>query len=75
MKPLNVLTKHFMRLYLKKNLSPRKKIKLKVKDIQIPWITSGIKKSSKRKQRLFNKFSKTRSQESELEYKKLSKSI
>ena len=50
-------------------LFPRKKIKLKLKDIQSPWITSGIKKSSKLKQRLYDKFLKTRNQKSELEYK------
>ena len=92
MKPLNVLTKHFMSLtglkykiakihlnvinyFLKKFLSiyknffSRKKIKPKVKSIQSPWITSGIKRSSKRKQHLYEKFLKTRSQKSELEYK------
>ena len=44
-------------------------MKLKVKDIQNPWITSVIKKSTKRKQCLFENFLKTRSQKSELEYK------
>ena len=33
-----------------KTFFPRKKIKLKVKDIQSPWIISGIKKFSKHKQ-------------------------
>ena len=42
--------------YLQKSFS-RKKIKLKVKDIQSPLITSGIKKFSKRKQGLHEKFS------------------
>ena len=41
-------------------------IKLKAQDIQSPWLTSGIKKSSKRKQRLFEKFLGTRSNKSEL---------
>ena len=41
----------------------------KIKDIQSPWIKSGIKKSSKHKQRPYDKFLKTRSQKSELEYK------
>ena len=59
--------KKFLTIY--KNLFPRKKIKLKVKDIQGPWITIGIKKSSKRKQRLYEKFLKNRSQKTELEYK------
>ena len=45
-------------------------IKLKAQDIQSPWLTSGIKKSSKRKQRLFEKFLGTRSNKSELKYKK-----
>ena len=32
---------------------PEKKIKLKNKDLQSPWITKGIRRSSKRKQRLY----------------------
>ena len=34
---------------------PEKQIKLKSKDLQSPWITNGIKKSSKLKQRLYEK--------------------
>ena len=52
--------KKFLSIY--ENIFPREKIKLKVKDIQSPWITNGIKKFSKRKQRLYDKFLKTRSQ-------------
>ena len=48
---------------------PKKKIKVKSKDIQSPWITAGIKKSSKRKQRLYENFLKCRSQRNENEYK------
>ena len=44
-------------------------IKLKAEEIQSPWLTSGIKKSSKRKQSLFEKFLGTRSNKSELKYK------
>ena len=62
-----LFSKKFLTIY--ENFFPRKKIKLKVKEIQSPWITSGIKKSSKRKQRLYEKFLKTRNQKSELEYK------
>ena len=40
-----------------------KKIKVKSKDIQSPWITAGIKKTSKRK------FLKCRSERNEGEYK------
>ena len=48
---------------------PKKKIKSKDKDLRSPWITKGIKKSSKRKQRLYEKFLKNRSKKNELEYK------
>ena len=48
---------------------PKKKIRGKSKDIQSPWITAGIKKSSKRKQRLYEKFLKCRSERNEDEYK------
>lgn len=42
--------KNFLTIY--ENIFPRKKIKLKIKDIQSPWITSGIITCSKQKQRL-----------------------
>ena len=42
---------------------------VKNKDIQNPWITAGIKKSSKRNQRLYEKFLKTRNKKSEDKYK------
>ena len=48
---------------------PLKKIKIKAKDLRSPWITNGIKKSSKRKQRLCNKFLKNRNEDNETEYK------
>ena len=48
---------------------PKKQIKLKSKDLQRPWITNGIRKSSKRKQRLYEKFLKNRNDKNELEYK------
>ena len=44
---------------------PQKKIKIKIKDIESPWITSGIKKSSKRKKRLYDKFLKNRNEKNE----------
>ena len=53
------LTK-FLSIY--DDLFSKKKIKVKSKDIQSPWITAGIKKSSKRKQRLYEKFLKCRSE-------------
>ena len=48
---------------------PKKKIKVKSKDVQSPSITAGIKKSSKRKQQLYEKFLKCRSERNEDEYK------
>ena len=35
-------------------------MKIKTKDLESPWITKGIKKSSKKKQRLYSKFLKKR---------------
>ena len=35
-----------------------KKIQIKAKHLESPWITNGIKKSSKKKQRLYQKFLK-----------------
>ena len=52
---------------------PLKKIKLKTKDLKSPWITAGIKKSSKRKQQLYTKFLKNRNQKNETEYKNYKK--
>ena len=48
---------------------PTKMIKLKNKDLNSPWITKGIKKSSKRKQHLYEKFLKNRTEKHELAYK------
>ena len=64
------------KIFLKKFVSlydeyfPIKMIKLKTKkDTQNPWITTGIKKSSKHNQRLYEKFLKTRCKEAENAYK------
>ena len=42
---------------------------VKDKDIKSPWINKGLKKSSKRKQRLYIKFLKTKTLEDESKYK------
>ena len=44
-------------------------IEIKSKYLNTPWITKGIRKSSKRKQRLYEKYLKIRSKESEKTYK------
>ena len=48
---------------------PKIKIKLKPQKHFRPWITLGIRESSKRKQRLYENFLKTRTAKSEAEYK------
>ena len=51
---------------------------MKKKDLNSPWITKGIKKSSKRKLRLYEKFLKNRTEKHELAcktYKMLFESI
>ena len=48
---------------------PIKEVKLKPKEILNPWMTNGLKKSSKRKQKLYNKFLKSRSIKDENNYK------
>ena len=58
-----IFLKKFMSLY--DEYFSIKIIKLKTKDIQNPWITTGIKKSSKHKQRLHEKFLKTRCKKAE----------
>ena len=57
---------------------PLKKEKIRSKDLKSPWITKGLKKSSKRKQKLYAKFLKKRNEKTEkdyLDYKKLFESL
>ena len=57
---------------------PMNKMKIKTKDIQSLWITKGIKKSSKKKQRFYLKSFLKRNEKTKKEYqdyKKLSESI
>ena len=48
---------------------PIKVIEIKTKNVLSPWITKGIKKSSKRKQKLYKKFLKKKSPKNEIECK------
>ena len=50
------------------NFSIREYIR-KDKDIKFPWITKGLKKSSKKNQKLYIKFFKTKILEDEFKYK------
>ena len=48
---------------------PKKKIELKPQKFSNPWITKQIKKSSKRKQKLYEKFLKNRNEKNDKLYK------
>ena len=48
---------------------PKQKIKIKQKKFNIPWMTKGLVKSPKKKQRLYKIFLKDRNPEKELNYK------
>ena len=48
---------------------PNKEIEIKTKHLGTPWITKGLQKSSKRKQRSYEKFLKRRTRENENHYK------
>ena len=63
----NIFLKKFSDLY--DVTFPKKQIEIKSKYLNIPWITKGIRKSSKRKQRLHEKYLKIRSKENEKTYK------
>ena len=48
---------------------PIKVIEIKTRNLLSPWITKGIKKSSKRKQKLYDKFLKKKSPKNKKQYK------
>ena len=45
------------------------KVQIKTKSLHSPWITKGIAKSSKRKQKLYEKYLKRRTNDTETAYK------
>ena len=59
--------KQFLNIYEK--CFPIKEIQIKKKNLLSPWITRGIIKSSKRKQKLYIKFLKNKSYANEERYK------
>ena len=68
MRPTTFIFKYF--LIYTMSLFQKKKLKLiKGKYLNTPWITKGIRKSSKPKQRLFERYLKIRSKENEKTYK------
>ena len=52
---------------------PKQNTRIYKKDLQSSWITRGIKKSSKRKQKLYVKFLKNRNSKNKLEYRNYEK--
>ena len=58
-----VFLKQFIKLY--DDCFPLKTIDIKKKSILSPWITKGIMKSSKRKQKLYLKFLKQKTYKNE----------
>ena len=60
-------------IQMKHKYFPKQKIKVKTKDLQSPWVTKGIKKLSKKKKRLYQKFLKNRNVKNETEYKSYKK--
>ena len=59
----NILNKLYEKYF------PYKEYYLRPKDLKSPWITIGLRKSSKQKQRLYEKFLKKRTVKREAEYK------
>ena len=49
---------------------PETKIEIKTKNLLSPWLTKGLRKSSKRKKKLYGKFLKKRNLANEMAYKK-----
>ena len=48
---------------------PLKDFQIRVKDLQAPWVSKGLKKSPKQNQKLFVKFLKNKSTQNEQIYK------
>ena len=60
---------HFVQFF------PMNKMKIKTKNLESPWINKGIKKSSKKKQRLCSKLLKKRRKKNEKRISRLQKSF
>ena len=51
------------------------KMNIKTKDLESPWITKGIKQSSKKKQRLYSRFLQKRNEKTKKEYQDYKKAF
>ena len=69
--------KYFLKIFIGiyGNSFPNSEVKVKLKSDQSPWITKNIAKSSKKKQRLYEKFLKNRAPKNEETYKTYKKPI
>ena len=67
----NEAYKHFFETFISvyDNFFPKVKVQIKTKSLQSHWITKGIPKSSKRKQKLYEKYLKRRTNDTETAYK------
>ena len=67
----NETYKHFSETFILvyDNFFPKVKVRIKTKSLHSPWITKGIAKSSKRKQNLYEKYLKRRTNDTETAYK------
>ena len=63
----DLFLENFLDIYNRHFLIEKKKIK--TKDLKTPWLSKGLKKSSKRKQKLYIKYLKTKTYEAETQYK------
>ena len=67
----NLAYEFFLRTFsaLYDHAFPLKEVRVKVKTVMNPWMTKGLQKSSKKKQKLYEKFLKNRTNENEKKYK------
>ena len=67
----NLAYKYFLHTFngLHNNVFPIKKVNLKLKTVFNPWMPKRLQKSSKRKQKLYNKFLKSKTNKNEKKYK------
>ena len=67
----NLAYEYFLRTFsgLYNHAFPIKEVSLKLKNVFNPWMTKGLQKSSKKKQKLYDKFLKSKTNENEKKYK------
>ena len=71
MEDTNEAYKHFSETFILvyDNFFPKVKVQIKIKSFHNPWITKGIAKPSKRKQKFYEKYLKRKTNETETSYK------